>query len=194
MITNQEIEELHKKYAQSTDAFQIVFTHCQIVTKIAGKIIEKKMLQINTNLVHKGALLHDIGAYKFIDKNGIFDESNYLLHGVEGYKLLVREHLPEAFCLIAKRHTGVGLTEEDIIRQHLPLPLENYTAQTVEEKLIMYADKFHSKTPKFNTYHTIRKNIQMFGKDKREKLQELNGIFGTPELGQLAKIYQQPLV
>lgn len=43
-------------------------------------------------------------------------------------------------------HTGVGLTKEDVLVQGLPLPPADYVAITPEERLVMYADKFHSKT------------------------------------------------
>lgn len=48
--------------------------------------------------------------------------------------------------LVCERHTGAGLTVEDIISQNLPLPHRDMTPQTLEERLICYADKFYSKS------------------------------------------------
>jgi uncharacterized protein len=47
---------------------------------------------------------------------------------------------------VAERHTGTGISYEQIIREQLPIPLQDYTPQTLEERLICYADKFYSKT------------------------------------------------
>ncbi len=152
--TKEQIIALHHRYAPSEKVFTLVFTHCQIIAGIAEQLLQARPVTVSVDLVKAGALLHDIGAYKFIDENGIFDKSNYLRHGIEGYKMLKEEGLPEELCRIAERHTGVGITQEDIIRQKLTLPLKDYVAETTEEKLIMYADKFHSKTPKFNAYKT----------------------------------------
>lgn len=79
-ILEEQIVQLHKKYAASSVAFEIVFTHSQIVWEIAEELIVKNNLSINSELVHTGSLLHDIGAYLFIDKDGTFDEKNYIRH------------------------------------------------------------------------------------------------------------------
>lgn len=53
----------------------------------------------------------------------------------------------ESLARIAERHTSSGLTHAEIIAARLPLPLDrSYMPETVEEKLICYADCFYSKT------------------------------------------------
>ena len=48
---------------------------------------------------------------------------------------------------VCERHTGTGLSREQIQKQHLPLPLDGqYEPDTLEEQVICYADKFYSKT------------------------------------------------
>ena len=47
---------------------------------------------------------------------------------------------------VAERHTGSGLTAEEIAARAIPLPPGIYTPQCPEEELICYADKFYSKT------------------------------------------------
>ena len=60
---------------------------------------------------------------------------------------MLRAHRqPEWLARIAERHTGSGLTAEDIRTQHLPLPEKDFLPETLLEKLICYADKFFSKT------------------------------------------------
>jgi uncharacterized protein len=53
---------------------------------------------------------------------------------------------PEWLARIAERHTGAGITADDIIARQLPLPVADYTPQTQLERLICYADKFYSKS------------------------------------------------
>ena len=52
----------------------------------------------------------------------------------------------EKYARICERHTGSGLTAEDIRCQGLPLPEQDYLPETDEEKLICLADKFYSKS------------------------------------------------
>ncbi len=58
--------------------------------------------------------------------------------------MLEAEGLPR-HALVCERHTGAGLTVDDIISQRLPLPLRDMTPQTLEERLICYADKFYPR-------------------------------------------------
>ena len=192
--TIEEIKLMHQKYAPSQLTFDIVFTHCQIVHDIADQIMNGKQLQVNKDLVNAGALLHDIGAYKLIDENGMFDKVNYIRHGIEGYKILLQEGMPEEMCRIAERHTGVGVTKEDILQRKILIPLKDYVAETMEEKLVMYADKFHSKTPKFNSYATYSVYVQQFGQDKVDKFQTLASMFGIPDLEPLSVKYRHKIV
>jgi uncharacterized protein len=175
-----EIQALHRKYSPSDAVFDLVFTHSLIIKEIAEGIIEAKKLILDKELVTAGALLHDIGAYKLINSEGIFDGTNYIRHGVEGYMLLKEMNYPQELCNITIHHTGVGITKEDVMFQKLPLPLDNYLAKTIEEKLIMYADKFHSKTPQFNSFESYETFVKKYGNDKVEKFRELGKLFGVP--------------
>ena len=69
----------------------------------------------------------------------------YIRHGVIGARLLRAEAMPEEWARVAERHTGTGITMEDIISQNLDLPLADYCPETMLEKLICYADKFLSR-------------------------------------------------
>jgi uncharacterized protein len=191
--TANEINALHKKHAPSERVFALVWTHSLIVKEISESIMNTKELTINKELVLAGALIHDIGAYKLITANGEFDGPNYIRHGIYGYDMLQAENYPEDLCKIATHHTGVGITKDDVIKQKLPLPLSDYVAETTEEKLIMYADKFHSKTPKFNTFDSYATYIKKYGEDKVEKFQELADLFGIPKLEKLAETYNHPI-
>lgn len=191
--TDIEIEKLHQQYAINDLAFQIIHTHCQIVEQIAMQLLDKKPRNIDEKLVHVGALLHDIGAYKVIDKYGEFHQG--VRHGIFGEEILRAEGLPKEICRIASRHTGVGLTKQDVIDQKLPITPADYTAETIEERIIMYADKFHTKAVKsyFCSFNFYQEFVQKFGGDKVAKLQQLADEFGEPDLETLAKKYKQEI-
>jgi uncharacterized protein len=188
----QEIEALHKKYAPSDLVFDVVFTHCQIVKDIAEQLIAKNGLNVDVDLVRTGCLLHDIGVYPLFDAdNHKLVGRAYLTHGVEGEAILKAEDMPRKLWHIASHHTGVGLTAADITSGNLPLPVKDYFAETIEEELIMYADKFHSKTtpPYFNSFEWYKQDIAQFGEDKVRKFVAMAEKFGLPDLEPLSTKY-----
>jgi uncharacterized protein len=190
--TAQEIETLHRKYASTDVVFDLVFTHSQIVWDIATQLVDKKDIDVDVELVRVGCLLHDIGVYPLLGEDGkTRDGVNYITHGVEGEAILKKEDFPEVIWRFASHHTGVGLSKLDITSQGLPLPVEDYFADTIEESLIMYADKFHSKTdpPYFNSYEWYKQDIAKFGNDKVAKFEQMEQQFGVPDLGPLVKKY-----
>ena len=183
---------LHKKYAPSDEIYDLVLMHCQIVYDIAEQLIKKSALPVDRELVKNGALVHDIGVYPLFGIDGKLREGvNYITHGIEGEKILKKEGFPEAIWRFAAHHTGVGLSKQDVISQNLPLPIADYQAESDEELLIMYADKFHSKTtpPYFNSYEWYRKDIAKFGEDKVIKFDNMADQFGIPDLEPLSSKY-----
>lgn len=189
----EQIQQLHLKYAPTQAAYERVFMHCQIVAAIAEQLIATNEIVCDTELVHKGALLHDIGSYHFITKQGI-DHKNYYKHALFGYEVLKKEHIAENLCLIVQRHFGVGIDAEDIRRQQLDLPLENFIPQTTEEKLVCYADKFHSKHPRFNAFETYRGFAKTFGEENEKRFLAFAKEFGKPDLLLLQKKYHHAIV
>lgn len=188
--TLDEMSKLHEKYAPNTDALESVLGHCQIVRHISLEIVDSYYL-VNRELVEAGALLHDIGVYKLY-YDGMIDESHYITHGLLGYELLKEEGFDEELCRFALLHTGVGITKEDINEQNLPLPPRDYIAETDEEKIVMYADKFHSKTnpPIFNSAAWYTEYLRSkFGEDKAQKFRAFIEEFGEPDLQPLISRY-----
>ena len=49
--------------------------------------------------------------------------------------------------LVAERHIGLGIAKEEIVRQALPLPRRDMLCESLEEKIVCWADLFFSKTP-----------------------------------------------
>ncbi|MFF9066111.1 HDIG domain-containing metalloprotein [Streptomyces sp. NPDC014891] len=186
-----EIRAMHLKHSPHAEAFELVFTHCEIVWKVAEQFISVSDWGVDPDLVRAGCLLHDIGVYRLYGSEGRIDVRNYVRHGLLGHEILESEGLPEELCRFCSCHTGVGLSKEDVLTQGLPLPPADYIAVTPEERLVMYADKFHSKTtpPKFVSPDTYATYVRRFGQNKVEAFAELRAQFGDPELEGLAASY-----
>jgi uncharacterized protein len=175
-----------------------VYTHCEIVGAIAGQLLARPGLAVDgveADLVRAGCLLHDIGVYQLYDESGQLDEARYIWHGVLGHDLLAAEGLTEAICRFASCHTGMGISRDDVLRQGLPLPPADYLAQTREETVVMYADKFHTKStpPRFLTPESYAASVRRFGEDKAAAFQAMRTQFGDPDLACLGRAYGQPV-
>ncbi|MER5739597.1 HD domain-containing protein [Streptomyces sp. NPDC002262] len=186
-----EIRALHRKHAPSDAAFELVFTHCEIVAALADQLLSRSGRGADADLVRAGCLLHDIGVYRLYDSAGRIDGASYVTHGVLGHRLLAEEGLPETLCRFCSCHTGVGLTREDVLAQGLPLPPADYVPVTPEERMVMYADKFHSKStpPRFVSPDTFEARIGRFGQEKAAVFRSLRRLYGDPELDALAAVY-----
>ncbi|MFF0889740.1 HD domain-containing protein [Streptomyces sp. NPDC003456] len=180
-----EIRALHEKHAPTAEAFGLVHTHCEVVWGIAEQLLSAPHLaHLDADLIRAGCLLHDIGVYRLYDDQGQLDHRNYIRHGLLGHEILEAEGLPEVLRRFCSHHTGVGLTRQDIVAQRLPLPPADYLAVTEEERLVMYADKFHTKSrpsvylsPDEYALHVAR-----FGAQKVAAFEALRAQFGDPAL------------
>jgi uncharacterized protein len=190
--TKEDILLLHRRYAVNDFVFDLVYTHSQIVLEIALQLIERSNLKVDKDLVTIGAMVHDIGVYKVTDRTGeTLVGMSYITHSIEGEAILKKEGFSESIWRFASHHTGVGISKLDIMANNLRLPPADYIAETTEEELIMYADKFHSKTtpPYFNSYQWFKNDISKFGQDKVTKFDELVNKFGLPDLENLSNKY-----
>jgi uncharacterized protein len=196
--TDKEILALHEKHAPTPGALDLVYTHCVIVCGIAEQLCSRPGpgLGIDISLARAGSLLHDIGVYRLYDDAGDLDQGDYIRHGVLGYELLREEGLPEAICRFASHHIGVGISRDDVLAQHLPIPLADYLAETGEERLVMYADNFHSKTtpPVFRTASACAARLRRFGEEKVRAFEAMRDTFGEPDLEGLSETYGHPVV
>jgi len=118
-------------------------------------------------------MLHDIGIC-LCDARNIFCEGikPYLAHGILGASMLreygLRHHVDmEPLARICERHTGSGLTNQQIRQQNLPIPQGDYLPKSMEEKLICLADKFYSKSGdmKEKSLDNIICSMKKFGDD-----------------------------
>ena len=194
--TYDDIVALHQKYAPTDEVFELVFTHCQIVRDIALQLAHTSGAAVDTELVTVGCLLHDIGVYALHDTHGQeLADAAYITHGIRGEEMLRREGFAETICRFASHHTGAGLSKQQIITRGLPLPHQDYLAETAEEALVMYADKFHSKSqpPQFNSHAYYTQFTAQFGDESSDSFAQLTAQFGVPELTGLARQYGHSL-
>ncbi len=125
-------------------------------------------------------MLHDIGIFK-CDAAGIqcFGTEPYICHGRIGAELLRSEGFPR-HARVCERHTGAGITKAQIIAQNLPLPQQDFLPETMEEKVICYADKFFSKThlDREKTIEQAEKSLSKFGDEGVLRFREWEKSFG----------------
>jgi uncharacterized protein len=86
----------------------------------------------------------------------------------------------EPYARICERHTGTGITAEEVVAQKIPLPVRDYCPETPEEKLICLADKFFSKSGDMveKPPAVVRKSLEKFGEDTVERFDALLRMFG----------------
>jgi uncharacterized protein len=122
-------------------------------------------LGADERFVEEAAMLHDIGIVK-VDAPAIACHGTepYIRHGVLGAEMLRAEGLLR-HALVCERHTGTGLTLDQIVQQGLPLPHQDMQPLSIEEQIICFADKFFSKTrlDSCKSVEQARRSLEKFG-------------------------------
>lgn len=167
-------------YSPDDPLLPTVLTHSGCVAELALEIADDKDLDVDRQFVCDAAMLHDIGVIA-CDAPAIHCHGSlpYICHGVEGRRLLEMAGLPR-HALVCERHTGSGLTVQDIVRQNLPLPHRDMCPVSLEEKLICYADKFFSKSGRLSERKPLEKVIRQmetFGEDSLRRFLDLHALF-----------------
>jgi len=125
-----------------------VIEHCKAVERLAVQIAEtckRKELNVNLQLVRIGALLHDIGRSKTHSVN----------HVIEGVRIAQSLGLQDSLVSIIGCHAGGGISIREAVR--LGWPPGRYVPQTLEEKIVNYADKLIEGSHKVGIEQTIEK-------------------------------------
>ena len=139
---------IDKYYPSENELRRILLIHSRQVADRCMKIAKHHPeLKLDVEFLEEAAMLHDIGIFR-CDAPGIqcFGSEPYICHGVIGGRIL-REEGWLRHALVCERHTGTGLSREQIEKQGLPLSLDGiYEPEALEEQVVCYADKFYSKT------------------------------------------------
>ena len=154
MIDYQSI--INQYYKEDTPLRHILLTHSLQVTQRALSICDSHPeLHLDRDFLEAAAMLHDIGIIG-CDAPGII-----------GAKMLGDTQAMAPYARVCARHTGAGITRDEIVRQGLPLPLQDFLPETLEEQVICYADKFYSKShlDHEKTIEEALRSLRKFGED-----------------------------
>lgn len=168
-------------------ALNMVVTHGTMVSRLSLKMGRRLGLVSDDLLfLEQAALLHDIGICRvYAPDIGLFGSHPYMMHGVCGREILEGEGLVR-HALVCERHIGVGLTEDDIVAQGLPLPVRDMSPCGLAEEIVCFADLFFSKHPGVLEYmkppEQVREQVSRYGATKLDIfdawMARFGGVFG----------------
>ncbi|MBV6342644.1 HDIG domain-containing metalloprotein [Candidatus Magnetobacterium casense] len=124
MIKDVDIELLKRAGLSADD-----LTHCIKVAEKAIEIARRTGATVDMETVTRGALLHDLGKAR----------THEIEHGKIGAQMGKELGLPTAITDIMEKHIRGGLTPEEA--KELGLPDKDYSLKTLEEKIVIYADR-----------------------------------------------------
>lgn len=171
---------IDKYYSGDGDLRTILIIHSQSVARKALQIVSlHPELNLDREFIEEAAMLHDIGIIK-TDAPSIkcFGTEPYICHGILGAEMLRQEELPR-HARVCERHTGAGLSLNEIVSQNLPLPHQDFLPETLEEQVICYADKFFSKThlDREKSVEKAEKSIAKFGEEGLARFKQWEKMF-----------------
>ncbi|WP_373500318.1 HDIG domain-containing metalloprotein [Desulfococcus sp.] len=103
--------------------------HSVKVAEKALEIVSRIPKGLDMELVGRGALFHDLGKAK----------THEIEHGKLGAEMGAAVGLPPTITAVMEKHIRGGLSAEEAIE--LGLPVKDYTLSTLEERIIIYADR-----------------------------------------------------
>lgn len=168
----EPIAIIQKYYQRGTRLYDIYMTHVSAVANRSVELAENHPeFDFDINFVHEAAMLHDIGIF-LTDAPEIecFGAYPYICHGYLGADLLREEGFPK-HALVCERHTGTGISLNQIIKNDLPLPHRDMQPQSWTEQLICFVDLFYSKTKlgKTKKAENIREKMLRTGRGSVKK-------------------------
>lgn len=174
-------ELLAKYYTPGTELHHILLKHsCQVRDKALDILQKHPEINADIQFIKEAAMLHDIGIY-LCHAPRIFCHGthHYLEHGYLGADLLRNEGYPQ-HALVCERHTGVGISLQQIMERKLPLPQRDMRPVSIEEQIICYADKFYSKTEPNEelSLERIYRSLSHHGDDNVRIFREWHALFG----------------
>lgn len=181
LTTMQTIQIIDQYYSDNPPLRQLLLTHSRQVMDCALQAARKHPeLGADLQVLADGAMLHDVGIH-LCHAPSIYchGDAPYLMHGYLGGQLLRELGLP-VLARICERHTGAGLTRETIIAHQLDMPLQDYLPETLEEKIICWADKFYSKShpDRVRTPQQAYQSLLKFGEEGAKRFLDWQHLFG----------------
>ncbi len=143
----QPIDMIDLYYPSANELKDILLTHSRAVVQKALWVASRHPeLELDRTFLYEAAMLHDIGIF-LTDAPGIhcYGTQPYICHGYLGADL-ARKHGFHRHALVCERHTGAGLSLQEIVERDLPLPHRDMQPVSLEEQVICFADKFFSKS------------------------------------------------
>ena len=139
---------IHRYIPPDSPTYAVYLPHVAAVTAKALRLAHRMGLdEAQLRFIEEAAMLHDIGIVRVhAPQLGCTGDLPYLAHLLEGRRILEAEGLT-AHALVAERHVSVGILRDEVLAQGLPLPPRDFVPQTLEERLISWADLFFSKKP-----------------------------------------------
>ena len=179
---------IDKYYHDNPELKDLLILHSEQVRDRALKVLDlhpewEASGLARRQFIAEAAMLHDIGIiYCDAPRIHCLGPHRYIEHGFLGAELLRSEGLPE-HALVAERHTGTGIMLEQVIREEIPIPERDYCPQSLEEKIICYADKFYSKSHLGEEVdiNKIKYNIWKYGHAAFVRWQELVELMGEAD-------------
>ena len=141
------LELIHNYYRNQPELEKTLLEHSRMVATRALDIVKgHPEWRVDPEFVYEADMLHDIGIL-YTDAPGIHCRGTrpYLSHGILGGNILRHQGLVR-HARVAERHTGTGLTAQQIAQRGLPLPQVDLIPLSLEEQVVCYADKFYSKS------------------------------------------------
>lgn len=171
---------IEKYYPEDNELRRLLLRHSRDVANKALAVCDRHPeLNLDRQFVEEGAMVHDIGIF-LTNAPGIFCHGTdpYIRHGIDGAELLRNEGLPR-HARVCERHTGAGISREQIEQQQLPLPDIDLMPETLEEQVICYADKFFSKShpERVRTVEQAANSLAKFGGDGLKRFQRWAKMF-----------------
>lgn len=172
---------IDRYYPSDTLRRVIYLRHCRQVADMAVGIAKDRCPDLDILTVEAAAMLHDIGIFLCNAPDiGCEGDAPYIRHGVLGADLLRHEGAPEEWARVAERHTGAGISRDEVISQRLPLAPADYMPESRLERLVCYADKFYSKSGAMErkTIDQVRRSMLRLSHASLERFDRLDQEFG----------------
>lgn len=166
-IQDSDIDILRKAGVSEDD-----IKHCVKVAEKALEIAGRVNVDLDMELVGRGALFHDLGKAK----------THEIEHGKIGAEMGRKLGLSQAITDIMEKHIRGGLTEEET--RELGLPVKDYTLKALEERIVIYADRLvdiitdgiveiKSESEAEKKFEEILKTYPKYGKNEKTLMRYL---------------------